>query len=704
MVRHPPKSGAKPRAGQAEKKPLRTERIAKVLARAGVASRREVERLIGLGLVAVNGRVLDTPATLVTRDDIVTVEGHVVGAAEATRVWRYHKPVGLMTTHKDPGGRETVFETLPEDMPRVISVGRLDINSEGLLLLTNDGELARELELPKNAWRRVYRARALGKITQAKLDTLADGITVEGVNYGAIEARLDKAKEKGDGRANVWITLTLNEGKNREVRRVLEALGLKVNRLLRLAYGPFQLGDLGVGEIEEVGPRVIREQLADFIEEGNLPTGDRTLSAPAATGRRPGSALADPRKKPSRVREEEEREAAEGPREPRVAKRSFGDKAEKAAFGERKPPRAGAGKGFSDKKPFADKKSFRDKPFGDKPPRAKSSFDGAEKGAFGDRKPPRAGAGKSFSDKKPFADKKTFGDKAEKGAFGARKSAPASDSKGFGASKAFEDKKSKSFSKNKAVRATGASRGFSGARTSGDRDDRPKRTFDDKPARSGAFGSGAAKPRGEDRGYARDDKPARGGGGSFGDKPARSGGFGSGEGRPARASRAEGPRSDDRPSRGGGFGDKRSAAPRGGPRKSFDRDDGKPARGAKGFGDGKPPRASARSNADKPARSGGFGAGDSKPARGAAFERPERARPPGRTTVAKSGFRSDGPPSKGPRAGAKTGGFKGKPGAAPRGAKPGGKPAPRGDKPAARTGAKRPPSRGPAGPRGPKRD
>lgn len=248
--------------------------MAKALARAGVASRREVERLIEAGRVALNGTVLTSPAVKVEAGDVLTVDGQVVNEPEPARLFRYHKPVGLVTTHKDPQGRPTVFEALPEGLPRVISVGRLDLNSEGLLLLTNDGGLARALELPETAIVRRYRARARGRITQQKLDRLKDGITVEGVRYGPIEATLDKAKEGPQG-ANLWITVTLAEGKNREVRRVLEALGLKVNRLMRLAYGPFALGTLAVGEVEEVGPRVIREQLSKFVAPENLPKGDR---------------------------------------------------------------------------------------------------------------------------------------------------------------------------------------------------------------------------------------------------------------------------------------------------------------------------------------------------------------------------------------------------------------------------------------------
>jgi 23S rRNA pseudouridine2605 synthase len=250
------------------------ERVAKLLARAGVGSRRDVERLIAENRVAINGRTLDTPAVKVEPGDIVTVDGEVVGEPEPARLFRYHKPVGLVTTHKDPHDRPTVFKALPPGLPRLISVGRLDINSEGLLLLTNDGELARALEMPSTAIVRRYRARAHGRTTQEKLDTLKNGITVDGVRYGPIEAKLDKAKEGPQG-ANLWLTVTLHEGKNREVRKVLEALGLKVNRLIRLAYGPLALGTLGVGELEEVGPRVIREQFAEHIDPANLPTGER---------------------------------------------------------------------------------------------------------------------------------------------------------------------------------------------------------------------------------------------------------------------------------------------------------------------------------------------------------------------------------------------------------------------------------------------
>lgn len=251
------------------------ERVAKALARAGVASRREVERLIEAGRVAINGKVLTTPAVKVAPGDFLTVDGQLVAEREPTRIFRYHKPTGLMTTHNDPKGRPTVFGALPKDLPRLISVGRLDLNSEGLLLLTNDGELSRALETPSNAWVRRYRARAFGDTTQAKLDKLKDGVTIEGVTYGAIEAKLDKAHEKAGGGKNVWITVSLSEGKNREVRKVLESIGLRVNRLIRLSYGPFALGTLAAGQIEEVGPRVIRELLEGVVSPENMPTGDR---------------------------------------------------------------------------------------------------------------------------------------------------------------------------------------------------------------------------------------------------------------------------------------------------------------------------------------------------------------------------------------------------------------------------------------------
>ncbi|APH58767.1 Ribosomal large subunit pseudouridine synthase B [Granulibacter bethesdensis] len=234
----------------------RGERIAKWLARAGVASRRDAEKLVEDGRVRLNNQVVTHPATFVGSGDLVTVNGALVEAPDRTRLWRYHKTDGVMTTHRDPQGRPTVFEKLPSSMPRVVSVGRLDLNSEGLLLLTNDGMLARRLELPQTGWIRRYRVRVHGDVTQAILDSLARGVTVEGVRYGSIEAGLDSSKG-----SNSWLTVSLKEGKNREIRKVMRHIGLHVTRLIRIAYGPFQLGQLGKGEVEEVTGKVLREQL-----------------------------------------------------------------------------------------------------------------------------------------------------------------------------------------------------------------------------------------------------------------------------------------------------------------------------------------------------------------------------------------------------------------------------------------------------------
>ncbi|GGY36379.1 hypothetical protein GCM10007148_00690 [Parvularcula lutaonensis] len=233
-----------------------SERIAKVLARAGIASRREAERLIAEGRITVDGEVLTTPARKVTGAEDIRFDGERIGAPDVPRLWRYYKPVGLVTTHKDPQGRPTVFDNLPQELPRVLSVGRLDLTTEGLLLLTNDGGLSRALELPSTGWKRRYRVRAYGRVSQAKLDRLKDGVEVDGVQYGGVQARLDSTQG-----ANNWITLSITEGKNREVRNIMRHLGLTVNRLIRVAYGPFQLGALKEGAVEEVPGKILKEQL-----------------------------------------------------------------------------------------------------------------------------------------------------------------------------------------------------------------------------------------------------------------------------------------------------------------------------------------------------------------------------------------------------------------------------------------------------------
>ncbi len=240
----------------AEAAAAKGERIAKRLARAGLCSRRDAERWIAEGRVAVDGKVLTSPALAVTEASDIRVDGKPIPAAEPARLWRYHKPAGLVTTHRDEQGRATVFDRLPPELPRVVSVGRLDLTSEGLLLLTNDGELSRALELPARGWLRRYRVRVHGSVDPARLAALETGVTLDGMAYGPIRAVLDR--EQG---SNAWLTVSLHEGKNREIRRVMEHLGLGVSRLIRIAYGPFQLGDLPRGALEEVPRKVLREQL-----------------------------------------------------------------------------------------------------------------------------------------------------------------------------------------------------------------------------------------------------------------------------------------------------------------------------------------------------------------------------------------------------------------------------------------------------------
>jgi len=250
LVNQADQDTAEPDAG------IRPERIAKLLARAGLCSRRDAERWIAEGRVAVGGAVLSSPAVIVTTQSDIRVDGKPIPQPDRARLWRYHKPAGLVTTHRDEKSRPTVFDALPKDLPRLISIGRLDLNSEGLLLLTNDGALARRLELPTTGWLRRYKVRVHGLVEPARLAALGRGITIDGVAYGAIRASL----ERNQG-SNAWIAMALGEGKNREVRRVLEHLGLQVTRLIRLSYGPFQLGSLARGAIAEIPRKALAEQL-----------------------------------------------------------------------------------------------------------------------------------------------------------------------------------------------------------------------------------------------------------------------------------------------------------------------------------------------------------------------------------------------------------------------------------------------------------
>ncbi len=349
------------------------ERIAKAIARAGVASRREAEAMIAAGRVTLNGEVLTSPAVNVKPGDRITVDGEPLPERERTRLWLYHKPRGLVTTARDPEGRPTVFESLPEDMPRVVAIGRLDINTEGLLLLTNDGGLAKVIAHPDTGWLRRYKVRAHGDIAQADLDKLRNGITIDGMEYGPIEATLDRVQ--GD---NVWLTMGLREGKNREIKRILEHLGLQVNRLIRLSFGPFQLGDLEPGLVEEVRTKVLKEQLGpklaaeagvDFESPVRQPiapfgppkrvdrerhglkqsprglTPDRTRPrerGPAAARGRPVGA---PAREPGGLRHGtvwRAEEAGEHPRRGKPPRRGADPKAERAAAGQRPRERVGA--------------------------------------------------------------------------------------------------------------------------------------------------------------------------------------------------------------------------------------------------------------------------------------------------------------------------------------------------------------------------
>ncbi len=351
--------------------PKEAERIAKVMARAGLASRREAEAWIEAGRVSVNGSVIRSPALNVTAADKIAVDGKPLPQKERTRLFLFHKPRGLVTTFADTHGRPTIFGALPGDMPRVVSIGRLDLNTEGLLLLTNDGGLARALELPATGWLRRYRVRAHGKITQAQLDGLRHGIEVDGIRYGAIEAALDR--EQG---SNVWLTFAMREGKNREIRNVLGHLGLAVNRLIRVSYGPFQLGDLPDGAVEEVKTRALREQIGDRIAavagaDFSGPLVEREAPIRKAPPRPPETRAAEPSRKPSRE---------QAPRASKPVHR-------------RGAPDRSSGKKARPSKNFEPRKSGSKNFASNRPPRA----DGERKPSRGDdRQPPRRGGGRPY--------------------------------------------------------------------------------------------------------------------------------------------------------------------------------------------------------------------------------------------------------------------------------------------------------------------
>jgi 23S rRNA pseudouridine2605 synthase len=621
---------------------MKPERISKLLARAGVASRRDIERMIMEGRVAVNGTVLDSPVLNATLADTIEVDGQPIRGIERTRLWLYHKPAGLVTTNSDPEGRPTVFENLPEDLPRVMSIGRLDINTEGLLLVTNDGGLARVLELPTTGWLRRYRVRAYGDVDQPALDALKEGIAVDGVLYGAIDATLDRKQGH-----NVWITMGLREGKNREIKNVLGALGLEVNRLIRVSYGPFQLGDLPEGQVQEVRGRMLRDQLGPrLIEEAKANFDAPVYSHGGVEVEEDEDA---PAKKPARPAKaewgREERPAAKRP--DKLDKNDRRDR----ALERLDTSRSDSGKKFGDKK-FGDKKfgdkKFADNKFDDKPKRAPAATKNrtanvwmapgarplGEKAAaaaarrkpdnrperpvdrFDDREGPRVIVSRAHDDEGEWIradgpDKKPGfrdgGRDDKRGGFGAR--APRRDGD------------------DRAPRREGADRG-------------PRRDTGDRPDRG-------PRPEGAARGP-RSEGAARGPRRDFGDRPPRS----EGDDRGPRRDFGDRPRSDrprterageDRPRGERPFGDKpRGAKPFGA--KPY----GDKPRGPKAFGD----KPAAKSYGDKPA---GKAFGD-KPA-GKSF-----GKPAGKSFGGKPGGR----PAGGPRSGG-PGGFGGKPGGAGRG-------------------------------------
>ncbi len=585
---------------------VKPERISKLLARAGVASRRDIERMVMEGRVTLNGKVLDTPVVNATFADAIEVDGQPIRGIERTRLWLYHKPAGLVTTNADPEGRPTVFENLPEELPRVMSIGRLDINTEGLLLLTNDGGLARVLELPTTGWLRRYRVRAHGEIDQPALDKLKEGIAVDGVLYGAIDATLDRKQGH-----NVWITMGLREGKNREIKNVLGALGLEVNRLIRISYGPFQLGDLPEGKVVEVRGRMLRDQLGPrLIEEAKA-----NFDAPVFDH---GAG-------------DEEEEAA--PSKARLAKSEWAR--------EEKPRGDGRREGRNDdrrEQALGRLDTRRDEPRGK--PQGKRAGDDRGKGGFGDKRAsgPRSDRGDSRGD---FADKpqrRTPGSSRTANVWMAPGARPVSEKK---------------------AGETAAAEKRTRARPDGGTDNRYGRTRDGKPTKSsnrfdpdrkGKSDYGRPDPgprvlvsrtRDEEGEWIRAEEPARRNDEGFGGKR----GFGD---RPERGDRSERPaRTGDRP---------RSDRPRGdGPR------EGRPyearSRGDRPFGD--KPRGP-RSNDDRPRGDRPFG---DKPRGPRSDNRPAGDRPFGDKPRGSKPF------------GAKPGGskpFSGKPGGRPGGGKPSG--------------------------------
>jgi 23S rRNA pseudouridine2605 synthase len=594
-----------------EKPALDGERLAKVIARAGLCSRRDAEKWIAEGRVSVDGKVVRTPATNVTDEQAILVDGAALAVRHGTRLWLYHKPTGLVVTEKDPEGRETVFEKLEaEGLPRVVSVGRLDINTEGLLLLTNDGGLKRVLELPATGWLRKYRVRAFGSVDQARLDMLKMGMTVDGISYGPIEATLERVQG-----GNVWLVVALREGKNREIKNVLGALGLTVNRLIRISYGPFQLGDLEIGAVTLVKSRVLRDQLGeklatqagvDFdsafpeetIHEKRQETAQKAEKNPRDPNARLRARPIRPGKKP----------AAPKPRtgEPRFAKQRAESKAP--------PPARGAGR-FAEEPPVKRRVLFDDgRLLVEEAPRQRRDAKFGEAGREerrgpGDRSRAPAGSAPSRArsdrperrgDDRRNAETRSSGPRPDRssGSRSDRPSGPRADRAGGKPAGRFGEKPAGRFGDKPASRSdrppsrSGPPRSDArkgpggkpfGERSSGPRSDRPSGSRSDRPDGRPA-GARADRPGGRPAG-ARADRP--------GSKP-----FGSRADRPSGSSRA------DRP--GGKPAGSRADRPAGKPAGSrADRPGGKPASRSGGKPSGRPGARPGGSGG--PSRPGGSG-------------------------------------------------------------------------------------------------
>lgn len=546
--------------------PAAGDRLAKVMARSGLCSRRDAEEWIRAGRVMVNGRKVISPAFNVSDTDKIVVDGAPLAERQGTRVWLYHKPRGLVVTEKDPEGRPTVFESLEEKgLPRVLSVGRLDINTEGLLLLTNDGGLKRVLELPATGWLRKYRVRAHGTITQAQLDSLKAGIEIEGIKYGPIDATLER-----DQGANVWLELALREGKNREVKNVLGALGLEVNRLIRISFGPFQLGDLPIGAIEVVKARVLKDQLGKRLADEAEADFEAAMPEETTPSFQRGQSRT-PHRAPT-----EERTYGRGTHTTTIAKQRFRftdraelSPAEAAARRQERPRPTRPGGGAAPRAPRAAGRSFGRTE--EAPPRRIHFDDGREPAVF---------------------EEKTYGKKPARGA-----GAPAGRADGprpaSRASRPFADKPR-------------------GGSATGDRPARPfgGKTRSDKAGTDRPPRSYAGKPRGEGTG----DRPAR----SFGDKPRGD--------RPPRADRPQGADGKGRPFRTRSEGDAAGKPFAGKPRPARSFGD-KPGTGGPRTG---APRTGA-SRADRPASARPAGTGKPRSARPAGTGRPPRKDGPPRS-------------------------------------------------------------------------